>query len=87
MASPVDAAPGEGRLQVVRAKRAAVRRAVQLARIRAQQGGPADGLAEGEAELAALTGELIEIYRADITLVDSLLDPAYPADVEGRGTP
>lgn len=84
--SAVSRAP-QARLREVRSCRSAVRREVDLARLRAQQGGPTDGLAAAEAELARLTDELIELYRADLSLVDSLLDPAYPADVEGRGAP
>ena len=84
--SAVSQAPMD-RLRELRARRGAVRRTVELARLRAQQGGPTDGLADAEAELARLTDALIDLYRSDLALVDSLLDPAYPADGKGRGTP
>lgn len=74
-------------LRRVRARRAEMRRSVELRRLRAQQGGPSEGLADAESELTRLTEELIGMYRADLSLVDSVLDPTYPATVEGRGTP
>jgi hypothetical protein len=41
----------------------------------------ADELARLDAEVGALTDELIARYAADLSLVDSLLEPAYPAKV------
>ncbi len=70
-------------LAELRRQRVLARRRAELARLRSRQGGPTDGLAESDAELTALTDELIQRYRADLTLVDSLLDPAYPAKVNG----
>lgn len=75
------------RLRELRRRRNGVRRAVEVARLQSPPGAPVDGLAEAERELARLTEELITLYRSDLGLVDSLLDPAYPANVEGRGTP
>ncbi len=70
-------------LDELRARRADARRAAELAHLRAKQGGPspAEPLATLDARVDALTEELIARYAADLTLVDSLLEPAYPAKV------
>ncbi|MCX6432815.1 MAG: hypothetical protein NTX29_08500 [Actinobacteria bacterium] len=67
----------------LRARRADARRNAELAHLRAKQGVPsaADSLAALDARVDALTEELIARYAADLTLVDSLLEPAYPAKV------
>jgi hypothetical protein len=67
----------------LRARRAAARRDAELAHLRARQGGPSDtvSLAALDAGVEVLTDELIARYAADLALVDSLLEPAYPANV------
>ena len=67
----------------LRALRADARRNAELAHLRAKQGGPssADTLAALDAWVDEFTEELIARYAADLTLVDSLLEPAYPAKV------
>jgi hypothetical protein len=67
----------------LRSCRAAARRAAELARMRAKQGSAesAEEVARLDAQATALTGELIARYAADLSLVDSLLEPAYPAKV------
>ena len=75
----------------LRSRRMRVRRAAEVARLRARQGGSAraEHVDRLDADLRALTDELIARYAADLTLVDSLLDPAYPAGDApvGRATP
>jgi hypothetical protein len=70
-------------LDDLRSQRAQARRTAELARLRARQGGepPAHEVARLDAVVRALTDELITRYAADLTLVDSLLAPAYPAKV------
>ena len=73
----------------LRAVRARSRRAAELARLRTRQDaarpeGQADDLRALEAQASALTDELIARYAADLSLVDSLLGEAYPAQVTGK---
>lgn len=74
-------------LDELRSRRALVRRALELSRLRARQGADEGqgALAELDAESAALTEELITRYAADLALVDSLLLPPYPARDTKRG--
>ena len=67
----------------LRVERTRCRQALELARLRARHdGGPtAEVLAELRRRAEALTEELIHRYAADLTLVDSLLEPAYPRSV------
>lgn len=70
----------------LRAVRARSRRAAELSRLRIRQDTARterqDGdLGELEAQVAALTDELIARYAADLSLVDSLLGEPYPAQV------
>lgn len=70
----------------LRAVRAHSRRAAELARLRSRQDTARterqDGdLGELEAQVGALTDELIARYAADLSLVDSLLGEPYPAQV------
>lgn len=71
----------------LRSRRARVRRAAEVSRLRARQGADAgEGAQAGlDAESSALTEELIARYAADLTLVDSLLLPSYPARGTERG--
>lgn len=72
----------------LRARRLRVRRAAEVARMRRDAPGDATTpavLADLEAESRLLTDELIARYAADLSLVDSLLDPAYPAHDTGEG--
>lgn len=61
------------------------RRALELAILRHRGSGEAlpDDVAELRARVDAVTAELIRRYSADLSLVDSLLDPAYPANQGG----
>ena len=73
----------------LRALRARSRRAAEIARLRSRQDSAridsGDGdLGDLEAQVAALTDELIARYAADLSLVDSLLGEAYPAQVTRR---
>ena len=70
-------------MEELRARRATARRTAEIAHLRARQGGGADAaaLAELDARVTALTDELIARYADDLMLVDSLLEPAYPAKV------
>jgi hypothetical protein len=70
-------------MEDLRARRAAARRAAEIAHLRARQGGGADAdtLAGLDATVADLTDELIARYAEDLSLVDSLLEAAYPARV------
>jgi hypothetical protein len=63
--------------------RAEARREAELARMRSRQAGrvPSEEVARLDAAARALTDELIARYAADLSLVDSLLIPAYPAKV------
>lgn len=77
-------------MEELRALRAHVRRAAELARLRSRQAeesgqGTGQGVAELEAQVAALTDALIARYAADLSLVDSLLGDAYPAEGTRRG--
>lgn len=67
----------------LRARRTVARRTAELARLRARQGGEPgpDEVARLDALVTALTDELIARYAADLSLVDSLLGPPYPAKV------
>ena len=74
----------------LRALRARVRRAAEVARLRTRQ--PTTPATEAvreaeelEGQVAVLTDELIARYAADLGLVDSLLGGAYPADGTRRG--
>lgn len=73
----------------LRAVRSRSRRAAELARLRTRQDAAraeeqADDLRALEARVSALTDELIARYAADLSLVDSLLGEAYPAQVTGK---
>ena len=72
-------------IEELRARRMQARRAAELARLRARQGGEpqAQAVDRLDAEVRLLTEALISRYAEDLALVDSLLDPAYPAG----GTP
>jgi hypothetical protein len=80
---PGDDALSELTMADLRARRADARRGAELAHLRARQGGPSDAgsLAALDDGVEALTDELIARYAADLGLVDSLLEPAYPANV------
>jgi hypothetical protein len=67
----------------LRTQRSVARRRAEVAHLRARQGGPSDvdALELLDADVTALTDELIARYAVDLTLVDSLLEPAYPANV------
>ena len=70
-------------LEDLRMRRSLARRTAELARLRARQGGEPgpEEVARLDALVVALTDELIARYAADLSLVDALLDPAYPAGV------
>lgn len=73
----------------LRAVRARSRRAAELVRLRTRQDaarkdGQDDELRTLETQVSALTDELIARYAADLSLVDSLLGEAYPAQVTRR---
>ena len=84
-------------LDELQSMRMRARRALELARLRTRQSGPAtagdsDGagtadLAGLETQVTALTDELIARYAADLSLVDSLLGEAYPAQVTRKAAP
>jgi hypothetical protein len=69
----------------LRVLRARSRREAELVRLRSRQDGArtdANGdLEELQARVDMLTSELIARYAADLSLVDSLLGEAYPAQV------
>ena len=67
----------------LRAERTRSRRALELAQLRSRQpdGPTADDIADLRTRVHALTEELIVRYAADLGLVDSLLDAAYPHGV------
>lgn len=69
-------------LDELRRERMRCRRGVELLTLRHGQGAP-EALRDREL-LAVLTEELIRRYSANLTLVDSLLEPAYPRDVGHR---
>jgi len=73
----------------LRSRRMLARRIAEVTQLRSRQAGavPAGDLARAEAEASALTDELIARYAADLSLVDSLLEPACPPRVvtAGRG--
>ena len=73
-------------LEDLRACRTSARRAVELMKLRARQGGQGDphDLELLVRKVDELTEELIARYAADLSLVDSLLAPAYPANVTPR---
>ena len=76
-------------LDDLRHQRISARRAAEFEHLRARQGDgtTAPELARLDARVRELTDELIRRYAADLSLVDSLLDRAYPADGtrDGRG--
>lgn len=76
---------GDLALTSLRAERSRCRQELELARLRSrQEGGPSpDDIAALRAQAEDLTDELIRRYAADLTLVDSLLEPAYP---RGKGS-
>jgi hypothetical protein len=78
-----DAGLGGLSLDDLRKQRSIARRRAEVAHLRARQGGVPDSdvLAELDAEVTSLTDELIARYAKDLSLVDSLLAPAYPAGV------
>lgn len=73
-------------LEDLRLRRSLARRTAELARLRARQGGEPgpEEVARLDALVTALTDELIARYAADLSLVDALLDPPYPAKVTAR---
>jgi hypothetical protein len=73
--------PWAGRpIEDLRALRVRARRDAEFVRLRArQEEGAAERLAELDARVRSLTDALISRYAEDLSLVDSLLDPAYPA--------
>lgn len=79
MSAPLDLASLD--LDELRARRRVARRAAELARLRARQGGEPgpDEVARLDSIVSDLTDELISRYAGDLTLVDSLLGPPYPA--------
>jgi hypothetical protein len=81
VSAPLDLASLE--LDDLRARRTVARRTAELARLRARQGGEPgpDEVARLESVVTALTDELISRYAADLSLVDALLAPPYPAKV------
>lgn len=83
-----DPTPGGLGIEDLRAERMRCRRALELAQMRARQASESsdDGLAELKARYAALTDALIEMYGADLSLVDLLLGDAYPRNVEATRT-
>lgn len=74
-------------LDDLRSRRARIRRAAEVSRLRSRQGAGAgaDAQVDLDAEATALTEELIARYSADLGLVDSLLLPPYPARDTERG--
>ena len=72
----------------LRGRRAEARKCAELAHLRAKQGGPpaTASVSALDADVEVLTDELIARYAADLTLVDSLLEPAYPANVSTPAT-
>lgn len=82
MSADISAMP----MDELRALRVRSRRAAELARLRSRQDaarihGADDDLGGLEAWVTVLTDELIARYAADLSLVDSLLGEAYPAQV------
>jgi hypothetical protein len=73
----------------LRSERIRCRRSLELARLRSRQDGvPSAGeLDDLRARADALTEELIRRYAADLSLVDSLLEAAYPHDVGSASAP
>lgn len=67
-------------LAELREERMAARRALELAQLRMRQtaDSPQEELEELRARVAVLTEELIARYAADLSRVDSLLDPPAP---------
>jgi hypothetical protein len=79
---PSDAGPPLT-ISALRVARSSARRELEVAQMRARQHAPdaPDTVAALRARVDVLTEELITRYREDLGLVDSLLDPAYPAKV------
>ena len=73
----------------LRSERIRCRRSLELARLRSrQEGGPSPGdIGDLRARADALTEELIRRYAADLSLVDYLLEAAYPHDVGSAPAP
>jgi hypothetical protein len=73
--------PGALPLEELRTRRTQARRAAELARMRGRQPDrpESDELSRLEGVVVVLTEELIARYSGDLSLVDSLLSPAYPA--------
>lgn len=69
-------------LDELRRERMRCRRKVELLTLRHGQG-TSEALRDRQL-LAVLTDELIRRYSANLALVDSLLEPAYPRDVGHR---
>ena len=76
-------------LAELRAERTRCRRALELAQLRSRQpdGPTAEDVAALRSRVHALTEELIRSYAADLDLVDSLLDAAYPRGVGSEPAP
>jgi hypothetical protein len=70
-------------LAELRGERTRRRRGLELAHLRSRlpDGPTADDIAELRSLVHSLTEELIGRYAADLDLVDSLLDAAYPRSV------
>jgi hypothetical protein len=82
---PADTSLDELPLDELRARRASTRRQAELAVLRSRQGGQPgpEEVTRLRALASTLTDELISRYAANLRLVDSLLDEAYPAGVTG----
>jgi hypothetical protein len=67
----------------LRAERTACRRQLELLTLRSRrsEAREQEALAKVRAYVGLLTDELIARYAADLSLVDSLLEPAYSASV------
>jgi hypothetical protein len=80
---------GEVPLDRLRAARSAARRELEVVQMRARQRAAdvPDTLSALRTRVDELTEELITRYQADLSLVDSLLDPAYPAKVTSNHSP
>ena len=75
-------------LDVLRRERIALRRSLELERMRSKQGGTnRDEVVERlEIRGVELTDELIRRYSGDLHLTDSLLGDPYPRNVKRTGT-
>jgi hypothetical protein len=79
---------GDVPMAVLRAERANARRELELTQMRARQrdGQAEEALRPLRDRVHELTEELIARYRADLSLVDSLLESPYPARVTGASS-